>query len=329
MGPVKGLVRIALWGSLVAISGCSILLDSGDWAAIDAGPLAEVDAAIDLEARRDGCTSVPFGMPQELVILENEAAAADAGTDGILSSVRDPTLTANQAELFFTHQSSDVGYRRIYAAQESGIDGTFAGAAPIEALDLGVSINNLQVSADGNILRFAADALLSDGIDEMYQAMRGSSGGWLKPEQMEGFVTTNELYPPRPLDDPELEVYGHRPSGTAVLASRNQEQNNALGGVNNGQGLRWPWVSQDGKVLGYVRRFTGPLDRLVLVRRVGTTSAWPTEGELESLNTFDIQEHAWYTEDLCTVYFAREIAANEYRILRAQRLPPLLPPPPE
>ena len=292
--------------AILAGGGCSLILNAG---ADDGGDDG-------MSSDRLPCLNATFGAAAETLVYE------DTGQLELTGSMISPTLPADQSVIYFSHDEPQSSPRDVWVATRVDTAAletvTFVDAHVVSELsDPLVDESNVQVSRDGTVIRFAR----GDTTKMIFES-RLEGGVWTTPVPITEIFAKPELYPPRLLEDPKLEVFAAQDGSVTRLEALDAQQNAFLVAMPEAESRRTPWVARDGRVMFYAAR-PGTTDDIAWVSRSGVDQPWGQEHLVAELVTAMDERGAWLTDDLCTIYFARRSSpsSGDSHIFVARRAP--------
>lgn len=246
--------------------------------------------------------SVPFGAPVLVTELN-----APGGSD-------DPTLTADQLEIFF--ESARDGTARIWRATRATRSDPWSVPAPVVELD-GTGANTPEVSRDGLTMYFSSSVV---GISTTFVVTRTDrSSGWGTPRRISELTIAEGITGVAPFFDGRAVMYytpasGGPGNGDLWLTFLGGEDcavfGNAVplpGNANTTNSESNGWIRNDGLAVAFqsIRAGgTGAGDLLVATRSSLDVGFEPAIEQV-ALDTAQFEDDPWLSDAMDVIYFVR------------------------
>lgn len=293
----------------------------------DAGVDAEPDAGMDAEpdAMPDASTEQPFE-------FEDVQPVAELNVEGAQDD--NPTLTANELEIYFTRDDGGETSSDVWTAVWNLNTGVFDPPEAVGEVNTPDTETSPAISWDGNTLWVGTNAYSDTGDHDIFEFRRGATELFElvdNPNPMLA-VLSPESDIPRPLGFGETIM----PMGRRVAAYGDEYQTffTVLDPTTGAFGM--PMLVEDLAEVGtnFIDAFLTNDGLMLLFQRASNlwyskrdtpTASWPPPNEIPGVNTDGKERDPWLSRDEQRLYFARSIdgADESFDIYVATRVPAL------
>lgn len=242
----------------------------------------------------------PFGPPQ----LIAEIATADEDDD--------PSLTGDMLELYFASRPGG-GADTIFVSTRSSVTEPWSPPQTIPALNMGGTVNNPKVTADGLAIYFSSSRTPNMGGTDLWRSTRPDRlSAWSTPAPVSDLASAVNDYEPYALSG-ELVLYFTMDPANNPATYRSSRASTAqtwsapiaVPGVDQPGYDGSPWVTADelGIMFHSGRSGTTTLYRAV---RSSAAATFGTPVALSELDMAGNEEDAWLSPDGHTLYFSAD-----------------------
>jgi Tol biopolymer transport system component len=270
------------------------------------GHAAKPDPAdADVDAAPLGAFAAP------VAIAELNTAAAE----------EDPTLTADQLEIFFvSDRAGGAGLADIWTSTRASTTATWSVPSPVVQLNSVMTENHPHVSLDGLSMYLASDRVGTvGGLDIWFSTRATREAPWTAPVRVAELSSTSNDFSAAPDSSDLIVVVDSDRGGTTMkdlyLSTRTSEAAlwrgpAGIAAVNTANNDQDGVFADAGKAL-YFATGVGAGNDLMVAVRASTSGAFGAPMPITELNTTSSELDPWVSEDQRTMVFNSDRAGTE------------------